>query len=88
MVLFWDLLIFYQSFHSPEVKGDVIISNKDGNYEFRPNLSKDLRLLRSKEIFNFKKTLKTAQDFSSVHRHPLKNKMFCSLFTKLLKTRY
>ena len=39
-IIFWDFLILYQIFFSPQVKKKVIISNKQGIYEL-PN---DLRL--------------------------------------------
>ena len=31
-IIFWDFLILYQIFISPEVKLSVIISKKDGTY--------------------------------------------------------
>ena len=55
MILFSELLIFHQSFHSPEVKGNLIIINIDGRYELRPNLPKNLRLLTSKKVRKFQK---------------------------------
>ena len=39
-IIFWDFLILYQIFFSPQVKRSVIITNKNGIYEI-PN---DLRL--------------------------------------------
>ena len=43
-ILFWDFLILYQIFFSPQVKRSVIISNKHGIYELPHELPNDLRL--------------------------------------------
>ena len=40
VIIFWDMLMFYQIFLSPQLKRIVIITNKHGIYEL-PN---DLRL--------------------------------------------
>ena len=42
--IFWDFLILYHIFFSPQVKRSVIISNKHGIYELPHELRKDLRL--------------------------------------------
>ena len=42
VIIFWDFLMFYQIFLSPQVKRFVIISNRHGIYK----LSNDLRLHR------------------------------------------
>ena len=41
---FWDFLMFYQFFFSPQVKRSVIITNKHGIYELPLELPYDLRL--------------------------------------------
>ena len=41
---FWDFLILYRIFFSPQVKLSVIISNKRGMYEFCTKLPNELRL--------------------------------------------
>ena len=43
-IIFWDFLIFYQSFLSPQVKRYAIITYKHGIYELSDELPKDLRL--------------------------------------------
>ena len=50
MVIFWDLLIFYQILFSPQVKRSVIISNKHGIYELLLELPNDLRLNKLENI--------------------------------------
>ena len=42
-IIFWDLLILYQIFLSPQVKRFVIISNKHAIYELPHELPNDLR---------------------------------------------
>ena len=44
-IIFWDLM-FYQIYHSVQVKRSTIISNKHGLYELPHELSNDLRLRR------------------------------------------
>ena len=41
-VLFWDSLLFYQIFFSPQVKGCKIITNKHDIYELPHELPNDL----------------------------------------------
>ena len=43
-IIFWEFLLFYQIFFSPQVQRSVIISNKHGIYELPDELPKDLRL--------------------------------------------
>ena len=43
-IIFWDFLMFYQIFLSPQVKRIVIIDNKHGIYELPHTLPNDLRL--------------------------------------------
>ena len=43
-IIFWDFLILYQIFFSPQVKQSVIISNKHGIYELPHELPNNLRL--------------------------------------------
>ena len=43
-IIFWDSLMFYQIFFSPQVKRSEIIIYKHGIYEFPHELSNDLRL--------------------------------------------
>ena len=43
-IVFWKLLVLYQSFFLPQVKRSVTISNKDGIYGFSNELPNDLRL--------------------------------------------
>ena len=42
--MFWDLLMFYQFFLSPQVKQCVSITYKHGIYELSNELPNDLRL--------------------------------------------
>ena len=44
-IIFWDLM-FYQIYHSVQVKRSTIISNKHGLYELPHELLNDLRLRR------------------------------------------
>ena len=44
MDIFWEFLLLYQIFFSPQVQRSVIISNKHGIYELPDELPKDLRL--------------------------------------------
>ena len=44
VIIFWDFLIFYQIFLSPQVKRIAIINNKHGIYELPQELLNDLRL--------------------------------------------
>ena len=56
VIIFWDFLMFYQIFLSPQVKRIVIISNKHGIYELPHELPNDLSLKKSgniKKIPNF-----------------------------------
>ena len=46
-IIFWDFLIHYQIFVSPQVKQSVIISNKHCIYGLPQELPNDLRLLGS-----------------------------------------
>ena len=46
--MFWDILMFYQIFMSPQVKRIVIISKKHGTYELPHELS---NVLRRSQIF-------------------------------------
>ena len=43
-IMFWDFLILYQIFFSPQVKRSVIISNKHCTYNKPQELPNDLRL--------------------------------------------
>ena len=42
--------MFYQIFLSPQVKGNVIISNKHSTYELSRELPNDLRLRKGRKI--------------------------------------
>ena len=42
--MFWDFLMFYQIFLSPQVKQSGIFSDKHGIYEMRQELPNDLKL--------------------------------------------
>ena len=44
VIIFWDFLMFYQIFFSPQVKRSVIINNKHDIYELPHELRNDLRL--------------------------------------------
>ena len=44
VIIFWDFLIFYKIFLSPQVKRSVIFSNKHAIYELLHELLNDLRL--------------------------------------------
>ena len=41
-IIFWEFLLLYQIFFSPQVQRSVIISNKHGIYESPDELQKDL----------------------------------------------
>ena len=43
-IIFWEFLLLYQIFFSPQVQRSVIISNKHGICELPDELPKDLRL--------------------------------------------
>ena len=43
-IIFWDFLILYQTFFSPQVKRSVIIRNKHGIYKLSQELPNDVRL--------------------------------------------
>ena len=43
-MIFWDFLLFYQIFLSPQVKQCAIISYKHGIYELPNELLNDLKL--------------------------------------------
>ena len=43
-IIFWDSLMFYQIFLSPQVKQIAIITYKHGAYELPHELPNDLRL--------------------------------------------
>ena len=43
VIIFWDFLMFYQIFLSPQVKRIVIISNKHGIYELPYELQNELK---------------------------------------------
>ena len=43
-IIFWNFLILYQTFFSPQVKWSVIISNKHDIYDLPQALPNDLRL--------------------------------------------
>ena len=43
-IIFWDFLMFYQTWLSPQVKRCTIITYKHGIYEFPRELPNDLRL--------------------------------------------
>ena len=43
-IIFWDFLVLYQIFFSPQVKQSVIINNKHGIYELPQELPNNFRL--------------------------------------------
>ena len=43
-IIFWDFLMLYQIFFSPQKKQSVIINNKHGIYEMPYELANDLKL--------------------------------------------
>ena len=53
--MFWDFLILYQIFLSPQVKRIEIISNKHGIYELSYELTNDLRYYDLRKLENIKK---------------------------------
>ena len=42
-IIFWDFLMFYQIFLSPQVNSSAIITDKHAIYEFPDELPNDLR---------------------------------------------
>ena len=44
LIIFWDLLMFYQILLSPKVKQSAIICNKHGIYKLPHKFPNDLRL--------------------------------------------
>ena len=63
VILFWDFLIFYQIFLSPEVKQSLIISKKKDIYKSPLVLPSNLKSLK---IRKFQENLHTARDYSLV----------------------
>ena len=43
VIIFWDILMFKKIFVAPQVKGGVIVSNKDGIYELPHNVLRNLK---------------------------------------------
>ena len=99
-IIFWDLLMFYQVFLSPQVKRWAIIAHKHDIYEFLNKLPNNLRLsiLENKEISAKRlnciewvpsvRSLCQKQSFVNTSRKPLKQKLNfsrCALFH--MKTR-
>ena len=58
VVIFWELVMFYEIFLSPQVEQSVILSNKHGIYELPHELPNDLRFI-IKEIRECQEDLKT-----------------------------
>ena len=56
-LIFWGFLLLYQIFFSPQVKRNVIISNKHGIYELPHKLPNNLRR-KTLEIRKIKKISK------------------------------
>ena len=52
LIIFWDFLMFYQIFLSPQVKRCMIITYKHGTYELLHELPNDLRLNISPRHFH------------------------------------
>ena len=46
VIIFWDILMFYQNSLSPQVKRSVIITNKHGINELPHKLPNDISRLR------------------------------------------
>ena len=44
IIIFWDFLMLYQIFFSPQVKRNMIISNKHEIYELPHELTNDVKL--------------------------------------------
>ena len=78
-ILFWECLILYQSFISPKVKQNVIISNRHGIYELPHELPNDFKLRKRPE------NLKISQDYSLVPSLPAKTNVVFDRSKKLLK---
>ena len=57
VIIFWDFLMFYQIFLSPQVKQIVIISNKHDMYKLNHKLPKDLRLKNYQALSSINNTL-------------------------------
>ena len=49
-ITFWDFLMFYQIFLSPQAKQSKVISNKDRIYELPNELRNDIRLMILKTL--------------------------------------
>ena len=49
-IIFWDFLMFYQIYLSPQVKRWAIISYKHGIYELSHELPNDLRLRKLRDL--------------------------------------
>ena len=58
VIIFWELVMFYEIFLSPQVEQSAILSNKHGIYELPHELPNDLRLT-IKEIRECQEDLKT-----------------------------
>ena len=83
-IIFWDFLILYQNFFSPQVQRRMIISNKHGIYELPHELPNDLRL-RIFEIRENQENVKTSENYILVPSP--QNKSFVNASKNLLKNR-
>ena len=72
-IIFWDFLMFYQIFLSPQVKRCAIITHKHGMYELPHELPNDLRLRR---LGNIRKVSKPHRRIAQRPFPPPKSK-FC-----------
>ena len=49
-IIFWNLKMSCQMFLSQQVKRNVIVTSKNGKYEFTDELSKDVKLKKIRGI--------------------------------------
>ena len=72
VIIFWEILVFYQIFLSPQLKRSVIISNKHGIYKLPHKLPHDLRLRKLGKNKVYQNNLKTSRNFNLVSSFPPK----------------
>ena len=85
VIIFWEILVFYQIFLSPEVKRSEIISNKHGIYELPHKLPNNLRLRKLAKNKVYQNNLNTSRNFNLVSSFCPKINIFSILAKYSLK---
>ena len=84
-IIFWDFLMFYQFFLSPQVKRWEIIIYKRGIYMLPHELPKEFRL---RVLGNWEISVYNVIESWPSARSPYENEKFVNTSKKLLKNRY